>query len=111
MTEVFRDFLQSVQAKTGIILRFGHSFFLPKSSQFFINLFSSRSTLYRVSQEERSIFCEVIVSVILRKKVCMNMCPIPNGFRYLARSILNLAPIIFLPSRHNAPQSEARESV
>jgi hypothetical protein len=36
--------------------------------------------LYRVSQKERSIFWEVIVSVIPRKKVYMNMCPIPNGF-------------------------------
>jgi len=34
-----------------------------------------------VSQEERSIFWEVIVSVILSKNVYMNMCPIPNGFR------------------------------
>jgi hypothetical protein len=40
-----------------------------------------RHHLYRVSQEERSIFWEIIVSVILRKKVYMNMCPIPNGFR------------------------------
>jgi len=38
-------------------------------------------TLYRVSQEERSIFWEVIVSAILSKNVFMNMCPIPNGFR------------------------------
>ena len=37
--------------------------------------------LYKVSQEERSIFWEVIVSVILSKKLYMNMCPIPNGFR------------------------------
>jgi len=37
--------------------------------------------MYGVSQEERSIFWEVIVSVILSKNVYMNMCPIPNGFR------------------------------
>ena len=37
--------------------------------------------LYRVSQEESSIFWEVIVSVILSKNVYMNMFPIPNGFR------------------------------
>ena len=37
--------------------------------------------IFRVSQEERSIFWEVIVSVILSKNVYMNMCPIPNGFR------------------------------
>jgi hypothetical protein len=36
--------------------------------------------LYSVSHEERSIFWEVIASVILSKKLCMNMCPIPNGF-------------------------------
>jgi hypothetical protein len=61
-------------------------------------------TVYRVSQKERSIFWEVTVSVILRKKVYMNMCPIPKGFQYLASSI-------FLPSHRNAPLSEACESV
>jgi hypothetical protein len=35
----------------------------------------------QVSQEERSIFWEVIVSVILSKNVYMYMCSIPNGFR------------------------------
>jgi len=35
----------------------------------------------QVSQEKRSIFREIIVSVILSKNVYMNMCPIPNGFR------------------------------
>jgi hypothetical protein len=34
-----------------------------------------------VSQEERSIFWEVIVSVILSKKLYVYMCPIPNVFR------------------------------
>jgi hypothetical protein len=38
-------------------------------------------SLYRVSQEQRSIFWEVTVSVILSRKVCMYMYPIPNGFR------------------------------
>jgi hypothetical protein len=36
--------------------------------------------LYRMSQEESSVFWEVIVSVIL-KKVYMYMYPIPEGFR------------------------------
>ena len=40
----------------------------------------SSMKVYRVSQEERSIFWEVIVSVILSKNVYMNMCHIPNGF-------------------------------
>jgi hypothetical protein len=37
--------------------------------------------IYRVSQEERTIFWEVIVSVILSKKLYINMYLIPNGFR------------------------------
>jgi len=37
--------------------------------------------LYRVSQEEISIFCEVIVSVILSTKMYMYMSPITNCFR------------------------------
>jgi hypothetical protein len=36
---------------------------------------------HRVSQEKRSIFWEVIILVILIKKLYMYMCPIPNGFR------------------------------
>jgi len=36
--------------------------------------------VYRVSQEEMSIFLEVILSVILCKKFYKNTCPIPNGF-------------------------------
>jgi hypothetical protein len=44
------------------------------------------TSIYRVSQEERSIFWEVIVSVILSKKLYMNMCPILNGFREIGRA-------------------------
>jgi hypothetical protein len=40
-----------------------------------------------VSQDERSIFWELVVSVILSKKVYMYMCPIPNGFRDRAISL------------------------
>jgi hypothetical protein len=40
-----------------------------------------------VSQEEKSIFCEVILSAILSKKVYMYMCSIPNGFRDRAISL------------------------
>jgi hypothetical protein len=36
--------------------------------------------VHRVSQEERSIFWEVIISAIL-SNIYMYMCPIPNGFR------------------------------
>jgi hypothetical protein len=37
--------------------------------------------IHRVSQEERSIFWEAIVSIILSKKKCiMYMCPISNCF-------------------------------
>jgi hypothetical protein len=43
------------------------------------------ANIYRFSQEERSVFCEFIVSVILNKKVYLYMCRIPNGFR--ARTI------------------------
>jgi hypothetical protein len=36
---------------------------------------------HRLSQEERPVFWEVIVSVILSKKLCMYTCPVPNSFR------------------------------
>ena len=35
----------------------------------------------QVSREQSSVFWEVIVSVILSKKLYMNTCPVPNGFR------------------------------
>jgi hypothetical protein len=42
---------------------------------------SSIFLIYRVSLEEWSVFWEVIVSVILSRKVYTNMCPIPSGFQ------------------------------
>jgi hypothetical protein len=38
-------------------------------------------TLYRVSQKERQIFWQGIVSVILNREMYMYMCPVANGFR------------------------------
>jgi hypothetical protein len=35
-------------------------------------------------REGRSIFWEVMVSVILSEKLYKNVCPIPNGFRHRA---------------------------
>jgi hypothetical protein len=40
-----------------------------------------------MSQEERTIFLEVTVTVILSKNVYKYMCPIPNGFRDTAVSL------------------------
>jgi hypothetical protein len=34
-----------------------------------------------MSQEERSLFGDVIVSAILSTKIYMYLCPIPKGFR------------------------------
>jgi hypothetical protein len=36
--------------------------------------------IYRVIQEESAIFWEMIVCVILSKKVHINMCPIFDGY-------------------------------
>jgi hypothetical protein len=57
-----------------------------------------------MSQEERSILGGHSIGHSKKKQVYMNMCPIPNGFQYLARNII-------LPSHRNAPLSEAFESV
>jgi hypothetical protein len=43
--------------------------------------------LHRVSQDERSVSWEVIVSVILGKNFVTYMCLIPNGFRDRAFSL------------------------
>jgi hypothetical protein len=48
--------------------------------------------IYSVSQDERSIFWEITVSAILRKKVYMSMCPIPVSeielFEYTVAKLL-----------------------
>ena len=65
-----------------------------------------KASIYRVSREEMSIFCEVTVLVILSKKVYMYMCPIPSGFRDRAIALnrsLNLAPNIVFHSPRTAP--------
>jgi hypothetical protein len=64
---------------------------------------SYKQIIYRISQQERSIFWEIIVSVILSKEIYIYMYPIPNGFRDRAitlHNILDLAPNIVLPSWH-----------
>jgi hypothetical protein len=43
--------------------------------------------IFRASQEEMSIFWEVVVLTILSKKVYLYMCPIPSGFRDRAISL------------------------
>jgi hypothetical protein len=50
---------------------------MNKRNKFIIIL----KSLYIVSQEERSLFLEAILSVILSKQVCIYMCPIQSGFR------------------------------
>lgn len=40
-----------------------------------------------MSQEQRSIFWDVIASVILKKKLDMRLCYIPKGFRDRAISL------------------------
>jgi hypothetical protein len=40
-----------------------------------------------MSQEEGSVFWEVIVSVILSEKTCIYICLTPNGFRDRAISL------------------------
>jgi hypothetical protein len=62
--------------------------------------------IYRVSQEERTIFWEVIVSVILSKKLYKNVCSIPNGFRdrailvvWLGRQVLSFPPALLREGR------------
>jgi hypothetical protein len=59
--------------------------------------------IYRVSQEERSIFWEVTISLILSKEVYMYMCPIPNGFRDTA---VLLYSTLYTVQTSNTPSSD-----
>ncbi|PNF37188.1 hypothetical protein B7P43_G00476 [Cryptotermes secundus] len=44
----------------------------------------------QMSQEQRSVFREVIVSLILSKEADKYMCPIPKGFRDRAISLYSV---------------------
>jgi len=61
--------------------------------------------LYRVIREESSIFCRVVVSVIVRKSVHMNMCIILNGYRNGAVWISRLRSLRFFSGEMNEKQS------
>jgi hypothetical protein len=50
-------------------------------------MYHVRVSIYRLSEEGRSIFWEVIVSVIIKQKVYMYMCSVTNGFRDRAISL------------------------
>jgi hypothetical protein len=75
------SFSSVLPGKCRLVYPSGHDRFLPDSFQFIIHLSSYDHTLYSMSQEEGSIFWEVIVPVIISKKVYMYMCPILNDFR------------------------------
>jgi hypothetical protein len=91
----YRDFAQSLQANVGIVPQIRSKNFLPYSFKLILSFDAKQSRkrtnkniwIYRVPQEETSIFWEVTVSVILSKKLYVYMCPIPNGFRDRAISL------------------------
>jgi hypothetical protein len=72
---------------------------LSRDSDLFIAIYFFK-LWYRMSQEERSIFWEVIVSVILSKKMYICMCPIPNCFRDRA---ISLYSTLYTAERSNTP--------
>ena len=45
------------------------------------------SGIYRMIQEESAVLWEMIVCVILSKKVHVNMGPILNGYRHMVKRI------------------------
>jgi hypothetical protein len=66
----------------------------------FVTTTKSIYKLYRMSQEEISVFLKVIVSVILNKKVCTYMRRIPSGFRDRA---ISLYSILYTAQTSNTP--------
>jgi hypothetical protein len=63
---------------------------LPKRG-IYLNTFeiASGGVICRVSQEEWSIFWDIIVLVVLSRKAYIYMCHIPNGYRERRISLYN----------------------
>jgi hypothetical protein len=93
-------FYSTLQADVGIIRRLGHDSFASLPFEFVIHLSSRHSALYRVSQEESSVFWEVTVSAIL--SMYMYMCPIPSGFRARAISLYSSSSSSSTPCPHTS---------
>jgi hypothetical protein len=92
---VFTEF-SSENSSIPVDLKLG----LDQICYFFLYLSFTIELLYRVFQEERSVFWEVIVSVMLAKKLYMYMCPIPNCFR--DRVFHCTVPKLFIRERYYA---------
>jgi hypothetical protein len=60
---------------------------LKITSGYVLYVYNIVNSIYKVSQEERSVFWGVMVSVILSKELYTYMCPIPNGLRERAISL------------------------
>ena len=71
------------------VVKFQFSFLFPST------FFTTYSEFYRVIQKERSIFWQVIVSVIVKKKVHMIMCLVLNCYSDGAVRIWRLNPLDF----------------
>ena len=69
---------KKVQMNMGLIFD-GYGVMTAWNSAYEKITYSTHSTIYRVIQEESAILWEMIVCVILSKKVHMNMGPILDG--------------------------------
>jgi hypothetical protein len=68
------------------------------------------AVLYRMSQEEKSVFWEVMVSDIMSNKVYMYMYPIPNGFRDRAISLYSALYTVHCTDEQHAMSSHHMQS-
>jgi hypothetical protein len=64
---------------TDVSVKAASAFIAPHQTSWHC-LFNTYASTYRVIQEESAILCEMIVCVILSKKVHMNMGPILDGY-------------------------------
>jgi hypothetical protein len=75
-----REWIDSSIFLIGVLKEFSLSFPIPKNCQAHVMKIYNCMPCIRVPQEERSIFWEVVVSVVLSKKVYTYLCPVTNSF-------------------------------
>jgi hypothetical protein len=85
-TSLTREWMDSSIFSIRVLKEFTLSFPIPKNCQAHVMIYNCVPCM-QVPQDERSIFCEVTLLVILSRNEYMYVCPVTNSFQATAISL------------------------